>query len=170
MSEDTLYKYCPRCARKLFSGIFDKQKVKKCTKCGFIFWNNPKPVVSIILHKGQRVLMLQRAHEPLKDHWVLPGGFMSYDETPQDAIQREAREEIGSDVIIKGIVGVYRIDNDPRGIHIDIIYHGKSTGKISTNNENKTNKYFLFNKLPERIAYKHRNAITDWYTKGNKYG
>jgi len=119
------YKYCPQCKNSLVSKKTDNEEIKKCEHCGFIFWNKPKPVVSMLILKNGNVLLLQRAKEPLKDYWCLPGGFISYDETPEKAVQREVKEEIGVAPVIKKLIGVYQIDNDPRGIHLDIIYIGE---------------------------------------------
>ena len=64
---------------------------------------------------------------------------------------------------------VYRIDNDPRGIHIDIIYYGIPEGEVKLSKEDKNWQYFFPNQLPENIAYCHREAITDWYKQGGQY-
>ncbi len=169
LDETELYRFCPHCNNELFSETIDIEQVKKCSKCGFIFWNKPKPVVSFLLHKDGRVLMLQRAREPLKDYWVLPGGFISYKETPEQALQREIKEEVGFVPEIKKIIGVYQIDNDPRGIHLDIIYEGELKGEIQLSQEHQKFEFFSPDALPERIAYKHREAIEDWYKKGSQY-
>lgn len=163
LSELDLYIFCPHCGNSLVLKTIDNEKVKTCGKCNFIFWNKPKPVVSILLHKNNKILMLKRAKEPFKDYWVLPGGFIGYTETAEEAVKREAKEEIGSDVTVDGIIGVYRIDDDPRGIHIDIIFHGKVKEEIKVSKEDKNWKLFSPDKLPENIAYKHRDAINDWY-------
>lgn len=164
-----LYTYCPHCKNNLSYKIIDNEQVKACLKCNFIFWNNPKPVVSILTYKNKKVLMLQRSREPLKDYWVLPGGFIRYDETAGEAIKREVKEETGLEIVIAGIVGIYRIDNDPRGIHVDIIFHGKTSGNLKLGNEDKKWRYFSPKNLPNNIAYKHREAINDWYKKGGQY-
>lgn len=170
VNEKDLYTYCPQCRSNLALKTIDKAQVKSCNKCGFVFWNNPKPAVSILLYRNGDVLMIQRAHEPFKNYWVLPGGFIGHEETAEEAIKREAKEEIGLGVLIDGLIGVYRIDNDPRGIHIDIIFHGRASDQDTLNKEDKKWQYFSPENLPENVAYKHRNAITDWHTKGNQYG
>jgi len=169
-SDLDIYLFCPRCSKNLVSKTIDKSVVKACENCGFIFWNNPIAVVSLLLHQDNKILMLQRANQPFKNSWVLPGGFMNIDETSEDAIKREVKEETGLNVNVDGIIGVYRIDNDPRGIHIDIIYHGKLNGQTPTVSKEATN-WFLFSKdeLPKDIAYKHKNAIIDWVTKKGQY-
>ncbi|MEU0572091.1 NUDIX domain-containing protein [Nonomuraea sp. NPDC005983] len=39
--------------------------------------------------------------------WAAPGGGVDPDERPQDAVVRELREELGIDVAVRGLVGVY---------------------------------------------------------------
>lgn len=170
LNEFYLYVYCPRCSNKLGIETVNHEKVKKCRNCGFIFWNNPKPVVSLIVHKEGKVLMFQRAKEPLKGYWVLPGGFIMHEETPEQALKREVNEEAGTPPEIKKLIGVYQIDNDPRGIHLDIIYEGEIKADIKLSSEHQTFGFFAFNELPKNIAYKHRDAILDWHNKGSQYG
>lgn len=167
--DEKFYKFCPNCKSELEMKLIDDLTRLSCPNCCFIFWNNPKPVVSILLHKDGKILMLQRASKILNDYWVLPGGFMNYEERPEEAILREAKEEIGEEVKIEGLIGVYRIDNDPRGVHIDIIYHGKSNGNVMLSNEDKKWGYFDPKHLPKQIAYKHRRAIKDWMVKSGMY-
>jgi 8-oxo-dGTP diphosphatase len=164
------YIFCHSCSAKLVTKIIDDKRRKHCEKCGFTFWNNPKPVVSVLIQRNGKILMLQRANEPFKDYWVLPGGFMCFEETAEEAVKRETKEETGLDVKIERIIGIYRIDNDPRGMHVDIIYKGKADGKIKLSQEDGKYNYFAKNSLPEHIAYKHRTAIEDWIKKSNQYG
>lgn len=156
------YRYCPQCKQSLKQKLFDGRERLHCPKCDFIFWNNPKPVVSIILHKQGKALMLQRAKEPLKNYWCLPGGYINYEETPEQAIIRETKEELGVNIKINKLVGVYRIDNDPRGVNIDIIYDGIFMDDYVLSDEHKSIAYFYPKNLPAKIAYKHREAIAEW--------
>ncbi len=166
---EKLYNYCPTCASKLVRKNIDERNLLTCLKCGFIYWSNPKPVASVLIEKDNKILMLRRNKEPLKGYWVLPGGFINYDETPQDAAVREAKEETNLDIDIIGLIGVYQIDNDPRGVHLDIIYYGKIIkGNICINEESSEYNLFSFEDLPELTAYKHLNAIEDW-KKDSKY-
>ncbi len=160
------YKFCPYCKDNLHLEEIDGEKIKKCPNCDFIFWNNSKPVVSIIIHKNDKVLMLQRLNEPFKDYWVLPGGFIKSMETAEEAVVRELKEETGLNVEIEKNIGTYLIDDDPRGVHLDFIFAGKTEGEVILSNEDKGWEYFTKDNLPEKIAYKHRKAILDWFSKG----
>lgn len=164
-----LYKFCPHCGHLMTDKTINQENVKVCTKCEFVFWNKSKPVVSIVLYKEKKVLMIQRANEPFKGYWVLPGGFISYRENAEEAIKREAHEEVGVELKLEKVIGTYLIDTDPRGMHLDIIFAGTTTDDITLNNEDTNWKYFSPDSLPEKIAYKHRDAIIDWFKKGSKY-
>ena len=158
------YNFCPTCKTKLQRKPLDGRKLFCCPSCNFVFWNNPKPVVSILLHKNNKILVIKRAHQPFKDYWCLPGGFINHEETPQAAIERETEEEVGIKLSnIKKLFGVYRIANDPRGVNIDIIFEQKiKSKKISLSSEHQEYKFFSVDKLPKKIAYKHRKIINDW--------
>ena len=167
---EKLYKFCPTCKTKLKRKLIDRRRLLFCSNCSFTFWNNPKPVASVILHNNGKILLLQRANKPLKNFWCLPGGYIDYEETPEEAIRRETKEEAGFDVGIESLVGVYRIDNDPRGVNIDIIYEAELKGKILLSEEHHNYNLFAIEELPAKIAYKHREAINDWLKtrkKGN---
>lgn len=159
---ENYYKFCPACKTELQRKSIDGRRRFFCPGCDFIFWNNPKPVVSILISKKNEILMLQRANEPLKNYWCLPGGYVNYDETPEEALTREVKEELGKRISIDGLIGVYRIDNDPRGINIDIIYKGRIKGEINLSIEHQDYRFFGPDQLPKKIAYKHRQAINDW--------
>lgn len=160
--DENQYKFCPICANPLRKKFIDGISRLMCNKCGFVFWNNPKPTTSIILDKDDKVLMLQRLQDPFKGHWVLPGGYIEYGEDPELAITREVKEETGLDVLVDGVVYTYLIDTDPRGDSIDIVYHGSITGGNVKLKEHGLYNFFLPNELPGLIAYKHREAIAIW--------
>lgn len=152
--------FCPSCKTVLHRKKIDNRNLLNCSKCGFTFWNNPKPVVSVVLKKRGKILLIQRNKAPLKGYWCLPGGYVNYEEAPEAAAVRETKEETSLDIKINKLIGVFQIDNDPRGVNLDLIYSGKITkGKIKLNAESSKYHFFPFAKLPELIAYKHREAL-----------
>lgn len=165
------YQYCPNCKNALLKKIIGGRSRPNCDKCGFIFWNNPRPVVSAVIAKAKKVLLIKRALSPLKNYWCLPGGIIDYEETPEEATLREVKEETGLDITIHKLVGVYRIDNDPRGVSIDCIYYGLIVHEqpVRLSKEHSEYRFFPPTKLPKQVAYKHREAVNNWYKKGAKY-
>lgn len=55
-------------------------------------------VVAAIIISGDRVFATQRGYGDFKDGWEFPGGKIEPGETPEEAIVREIKEELGSDI------------------------------------------------------------------------
>ena len=58
------------------------------------------PLVGVggVVVDQNRVLLVQRGHEPMKGKWTIPGGLIDVGETLREAVIREVREETGLDV------------------------------------------------------------------------
>ena len=54
-----------------------------------------------------RVVLVRRAHEPLKGEWSLPGGVVELGETLEQAIEREVDEETGLEVRVGPVIDVF---------------------------------------------------------------
>ena len=82
-----------------------------------------RPVVGVgaVIIDGDRVVLVRRAHEPLKGEWSLPGGAVELGETLAEAIVREVREETGLDVCVGPIVEI--LDRVHRAADGRIDYH-----------------------------------------------
>ena len=70
-----------------------------------------------VLRDG-RVLLARRGREPRKGKYVLPGGFVEFDETPYEAARREMREETGLVVRPGAVAGRLSIPGD--GVVYDV--------------------------------------------------
>ncbi len=90
----------------------------------------PRPSVTVdavVLYVKEnltRILLIQRKKEPFKDLWALPGGFVEMDETLEQSVARELKEETGLDLKSFHQVGAFgQPDRDPRDRVISIAFY-----------------------------------------------
>lgn len=102
-------RHCVLCGHRLIERYVEHEDRHRlqCERCGHTHYVNPRVVVAIIVEHGGRVLLQQRAIEPRRGFWTFPGGFLEVGELPTDGAVRETREEVGLDVTISGLLGVY---------------------------------------------------------------
>ncbi|MHA1479246.1 MAG: NUDIX domain-containing protein, partial [Promethearchaeota archaeon] len=73
-------------------------------------------VDAVIQDNDQNIILVKRKYAPYKDKYALPGGFIKYNEDPEQAIIREVREETNLVVKIISKIGTYdQKGRDPRG-------------------------------------------------------
>ena len=57
-------------------------------------------VVAAIIRKGDKIFATQRGYGDFKDWWEFPGGKMEEGETPEQALMREIKEELSTDISV----------------------------------------------------------------------
>jgi len=98
--ENYAYVYCPRCAAPMQERI------------AFVTHIDPQTAQN-------RILLIQRAVDPAKGKWALPGGYMDADEMPEAALKRELIEEVGLEIEIEELLQIFPMtgtDQVNRGI------------------------------------------------------
>lgn len=92
-----LFKYCPECGSPRFE--VNNEKSKRCAECGFVYYFNASAAtVAFILNERNELLVCRRAKEPAKGTLDLSGGFIDMNETAEEGVAREVREETGLEV------------------------------------------------------------------------
>ena len=125
-------------------------------------YKSPKLTVDGILISEEKILLIKRGNPPFKEDWALPGGFVDYGETTEDAIIREYKEETGLNVEIKELIGVYSDPNrDPRGHTISVVYDlSKIDGILKSGDDAIDACFFPLSDLPT-LAFDHQKIIND---------
>jgi len=125
----------------------------------------PKATLTVdtIARYGDGIVLIKRDIEPFKGKFALPGGHVNLGEAPEDAAKRELKEETGLDIDISGITKVYaRLGRDPRGYTASITYHGVASGKLKAGDDAADVYVVELCKLPEDMAFNHREIIDDY--------
>jgi NADH pyrophosphatase NudC (nudix superfamily) len=126
--------FCPRCAAPLVDRVVDTEQRRACSaNCGFVHYDNPTPVVAVIVeHDGAVVLARNRAWPKHLDFYGLITGFLERAESPSQCAVREVKEELDLDAAEPTLVGVYPFE---RMNQVIIAYHAFATGTITLNDE-----------------------------------
>lgn len=111
-----------------------------------------------LIVEGGKVVLIRRAFEPFKGKWAIPGGFVEEGESAEECCVREAREEIGLEVEIEKLLGVFsNPERDPRGT-IGIAFLCRVVGGELKGSEEGEAKWFPLEELPP-LAFDHAGII-----------
>lgn len=99
--------------------------------CGFVFWDNPAPVVAALVELDGQVVLARNRSWPEKMFGLITG-FLERDETPEEAVAREVKEELDLDAGHVALIGIYPF---ARKHEIILSYHVIAAGEIRLNEE-----------------------------------
>jgi ADP-ribose pyrophosphatase YjhB (NUDIX family) len=145
-------------------------RVISCPKCGteIEIYRNPVPTVDIIIEiEQERVILIKRKNPPFG--WAIPGGFVDYGESLEEAAVREAKEETDLDVELGKQLHTYSAPNrDPRHHTITTVYLAKAKGIPQAKDDALEIGIFGLRDLPEEIAFDHRQILEEYFDARNK--
>jgi ADP-ribose pyrophosphatase YjhB (NUDIX family) len=157
-------KYCPECGRPLSIPEVEQGNHILCSDCGYEYFAQLKVGAGAIIERDHKLLLLRRSQEPFKDSWNIPAGYVEADESPEEAVIRETREETGLTIGGVNLENVYFFSDDPRGNGILIVYTCKVVaGAVSGSSEGYSPAYFSRENIPDHLAGGgHNQAIARW--------
>jgi 8-oxo-dGTP diphosphatase len=117
--------YCLRCGSKLSSEERFGRMRPVCSRCGWIYFTDPKVAVAVLVEQEDKVLLVRRVNDPYRGLWTLPAGFLDAGEDPVAAAVRECLEETNLQIRIVKLLDVVAGQEHPRGAHILIVYQGE---------------------------------------------
>jgi ADP-ribose pyrophosphatase YjhB (NUDIX family) len=161
------FRFCPYCGVQLVDRIPEGEHapLPGCTGCGYIAYRNAKPCAGALVVRDGRVLLVRRSREPFLDWWDVPGGYLDYDEHPEEAARRELREETGYEIRITRLLGVYVSRYGPSDQHtLDLIYLAEvAGGEERPGDDAAAIGWFAPNELPAQVAFDSGPAsLRDW--------
>jgi NAD+ diphosphatase len=84
--------YCPQCGAQAFQTSGEKSLA--CGQCGFTYFHNVAAAVGALIYCQGKLLLVKRGLEPSKGLLDVPGGFVDYGESNEQALRRELFEEL----------------------------------------------------------------------------
>jgi ADP-ribose pyrophosphatase YjhB (NUDIX family) len=144
-----------------------------CSHCGRYNTRNSTATMLVLNHRNQ-ALLIKRKRDPQAGWWAMPGGYLDWNETLADCAKRELKEETGLVVNRATLLGVYdALDRDKDGRqNIDHCYISKLINDqvlIPNVEEVSDIRFFSPEKLPDNIAFDHRQMIEDYYGRPSNH-
>lgn len=143
------------------------KKGVKCPKCGTMVYvyKNPVPAVDVIIEceaGGRKGIVLVKRKNP-PHGWAIPGGFIDYGESAEEAALREAKEETGLQVTLVGQLHTYSDPSrDPRQHTISTVFIARAEGEPVAGDDAKEAKIFPLGEIPKNLAFDHDKIIKDY--------
>ena len=125
-------------------------------------YKNPVPTVDIIIEtEGEKIVLIQRKNPPFG--WALPGGFVDYGESLEEAAVREAREETSLEVSLVRQMHTYSDPNrDPRGHTLSTVFIARAQGTPRAGDDAQDLGVFDPHALPSPLAFDHARILADY--------
>lgn len=125
--------FCPSCGGPLTRTLIDERDRDACADpaCGYVFWNNPTPVVGAVVEHGDCIVLARNASWPAGMFGLITG-FLEPHEDPAIGVLREVQEELALDGTLGELIGAYPFKKMNQVI---LAYHVIAHGPIELNEE-----------------------------------
>jgi ADP-ribose pyrophosphatase YjhB (NUDIX family) len=123
---------------------------------------NPLITVDALIEIDGGIILIKRKNPPYG--WAIPGGFVDYGETLEEAAVREAKEETCLDInIIRQFHTYSDPGRDPRHHTVTTMFIASATGTPRADDDAQDIGIFTRDTLPEDMAFDHRQVLEDYF-------
>ena len=134
-------------------------------------YKHPIPTIDIIIEikkkNGQEgIILIKRKNPP--HGWALPGGFVEYGESLEEAAVREAKEETSLDIRLKSQFHTYSDPKrDPRKHTISTVYVATAQGRPIAQDDAQDIRIFTEEEINFPLAFDHQKILADYFKQKN---
>jgi ADP-ribose pyrophosphatase YjhB (NUDIX family) len=125
-------------------------------------FGSPIPTVDGIIEKDGGIVLIERKNPPYG--WALPGGFVDYGESLEEAVKREVKEETNLEVQnLRQFRSYSDPARDPRFHTISTVFIAEGKGKLEAKDDAQKTDVFKEGRLPARLAFDHGEILEDYF-------
>jgi ADP-ribose pyrophosphatase YjhB (NUDIX family) len=143
------------------------ESIVLCPSCGteLAVYRNPFLTVdAIVTIPGQGVVLIHRRNPP--HGWALPGGFVDYGESLEEAVRREILEETGLELERLAQFKAYSDPGrDPRHHTVTVVFSAYGLGLPRAADDAERVSVFPLDRLPSPLAFDHAEILADYCLK-----
>ena len=138
----------------------DLAQYEPCPYCGR--YANRGVSIDAVIINGGKVLLIQRGVEPNKGFWGTPGGYIEWDESAEETVKREVKEETNLDAEDVRLVSVHSEPTRHPHQVINLVFLVKvKEGEVKHGDDAQDAKWFDLDKLPDQMALDHKRNIQE---------
>lgn len=161
MSEAS-FSFCPRCAAPLGHRDDGGRSRRACLQpgCSYVFYDNPLPVVAALVEREGKVILARGKGWPARMFGLI-SGFLERDESPEEGVLRELKEELGLEGRVVSLIGVYPF---PQRNELIVAFHVEAQGELVLSDEIEEIKQLD----PDRLRpwpFGTGLAVADWVAR-----
>ncbi len=136
-------------------------------------YRNPIPTVDIIIEMKQKnskkaIILIKRKNPPYG--WAIPGGFVDYGESLEEAAVREAKEETSLNVTLKFQMHTYSDPKrDPRKHTVSTVFVAEARGTPEARDDAEEIGIFTKEEIDFPLAFDHKKILSDYFKQKKKF-
>jgi ADP-ribose pyrophosphatase YjhB (NUDIX family) len=165
------WNYCGTCGSSLLQHHDGQSDKPYCAACNRFFYRNPVPAACCFVARGDdELLFTQRAVEPCKGAWTLPGGFIELGETAEEAAIRELHEETNLQAHHVELMGVSTKQSPNAGAVMVLgflVHDWSGEGEMRPDTDAMDLRFFRHSERPTMPFSVHRELLAVYDARRN---